>query len=318
MKLTDDMGLAAAERLGVRLTSPDRVVYPDTGVTKAQLAAYYEAVAERMLTYLSRRLLSLVRAPEGAEGHQFFQKHAGKGFPASFINMTITENDGDVKDYLYLEAPSGLLAGVQMSVLEFHVWGSRIEELEKPERIIFDLDPDEGLGFEHVRDAATDIRDALAEWGLKSFPMLTGGKGVHVIAPLRPSAEWPLVKDFCQAFAKTLEREQPQRFTANIRKAKREGRVFVDYFRNERGSTAIAPFSTRARKGAPVATPVGWDELARLPGGNAFSLVEAAARAAAPDPWTGYFELKQVVTTTMFDRIAEPLKKKPARTRKAT
>lgn len=313
MKLTDDMGVAATERLGVKLTSPDRVVYPDAGVTKAQLAAYYDAVADRMLTYLSRRLLSLVRAPEGAEGHQFFQKHAGKGFPKSFIDMTITENDGDVKDYLYLEEPAALLAGVQMSVLEFHVWGSRIDKLEKPERIIFDLDPDEGLGFEHVRDAATDIRDALAGWGLKSFPMVTGGKGVHVIAPLRPSAEWSLVKDFCQAFAKTLEREQPDRFTANIRKAKREGRVFIDYFRNERGSTAIAPFSTRARRGAPVATPVGWDELGRLEAGNVFSLAEAADRAAEPDPWTDYFELKQEITASMFEKIAEPLKKKPAR-----
>ena len=311
MNLIDDMGLAATERHGIKLTHPERVVYADAGITKSQLAAYYDTVAERMLPHLSLRLLSLVRAPDGAEGHRFYQKHAGKGFPDSFIETTITENDGDVKDYMYLENAAGLLAGVQMSVLESHVWGSRVDDLERPERIIFDLDPDEGLGFDHVRGAAHDIRGALQEWDLRSYPMVTGGKGIHVIAPLKPAADWALVKSFCQAFAKTLERDEPDRYTSNIRKAKREGRVFVDYFRNERGATAVAPFSTRARKGAPVAVPVDWGELDALKRANGFSIAEAAERATGADPWPDYFEATQPITEDMLETISAPLRKRP-------
>lgn len=310
MELTDEMGVAAAERHGVKLTHPERIVYPDAGVTKAQLAAYYDAVCDRMLPHVARRLLSLVRAPDGAEGQRFYQKHAGKGFPDNFLEETITENDGEVKEYMYIEDISGLIAGVQMSVLEFHIWGSRVDELERPERIIFDLDPDEGLGFPHVRSAARDIRDALHKWGFRSYPMVTGGKGVHVIAPVQPAADWSLVKSFCQAFAKTLERDQPDRYTSNIRKAKRVGRIFVDYFRNERGSTAVAPYSTRARQGAPVAVPVSWAELETLTGANGFSLVEAAERAQGDDPWPDYFESAQPITDEMLENIAAPLKKR--------
>jgi bifunctional non-homologous end joining protein LigD len=156
-----------------------------------------------------------------------------------------------------------------------------------------------------VRTAAMDIRDALGKWGLESFPMVTGGKGIHVIAPLRAITEWPSVKDFCHGFADHLERTQPDRFTSNIRKAARKGRMFVDYLRNERGSTAIGPFSTRARKGCPVAVPVSWKEVETLERGNGFSLETAAARAHEKDPWPNYFELSQAITKPMVEKVAE-------------
>jgi bifunctional non-homologous end joining protein LigD len=305
MTLTDDMGVAAAKELGVKLTSPDRVVYPDEGTTKARLVAYYAAVAERMLEYVGNRPLSLVRAPQGIKRETFFQKHDAGSFSEAVKKIAIEEKNGEVQDYMYLTNAAGLVSCVQMNTLEFHIWGATVRNVEKAERIIFDIDPDEGLDFSHVRAAAIDIRDVLGKWGLESFPMVTGGKGIHVIAPLRAITEWPSVKDFCHGFADHLQRTQPDRFTSNIRKAARKGRMFVDYLRNERGSTAIGPFSTRARKGCPVAVPVTWQEVETLERGNGFSLEAAAARAHEKDPWPNYFKLRQAITKAMMEKVAE-------------
>jgi bifunctional non-homologous end joining protein LigD len=309
MKLTDEMGIAAAADFGVRLTSPDRVVYPDDGITKARLVAYYAAVSERMLAYVGKRPLSLVRAPRGVGGETFFQKHDNGGFPEIVSKIAIAEkNEPGTKDHMYVTSAAGLMAMVQMNTLEFHIWGASIDDVEKAERIIFDIDPDEGLGFAEVRDAAYRIRERLGEWALESFPLVTGGKGIHVVAPVRAITEWPLVKDFCHAFADRLEATEPERFTSNIRKAKRTGRMFVDYLRNERGSTAIGPFSTRARKGCPVAMPVSWDELDNIPAANVFTLEAAAQRAQEADPWPNYFQLTQSITKGMVEAVAGPVK----------
>jgi bifunctional non-homologous end joining protein LigD len=306
MQFTDDMGIAVAERLGVRLTSPTRPVLPDETVTKGQLVAYYEAVAERMLPLVSNRALSLVRVPHGSK--PFFQKHDSGGFPDVMKKVNIELKESEREDHFYITDLASIIGGVQMSTLEFHIWGSHIETLEQPDRIIFDIDPDEGLEFGHVRDAARRIREVLGEWGLESFPMVTGGKGIHVIAPLKPVTEWPLVKLFCRTFAEKLEQNEPEHFTANIRKVKREGRMFVDYLRNERGATAVAPFSTRGRKGIPCAVPVGWDELDKLKAANAFTLESAAEKAKEPDPWPSYFSLTQSITKGMVEAVAGPLK----------
>lgn len=306
MKLTDDMGIAVAARLGVRLTSPDREALPDGGVTKGQLVAYYDAVAERMLPHIEKRALSLVRVPRGSK--PFFQKHDTGGFPDTMKRVAIELKESDKEDHFYVVDLAGILAGVQMSTLEFHIWGSHIDTLEQPDRIIFDIDPDEGLDFKVTREAARHIREVLGEWGLESFPMVTGGKGIHVIAPLQPVTEWPLVKLFCRTFAQKLEDNEPDSFTANIRKVERKGRMFVDYLRNERGATAIAPFSTRARPGAPCAVPVSWDELETLKAANLFKIDAAAAKVQEPDPWVGYFDLTQSITKGMVEAVAGPLK----------
>jgi bifunctional non-homologous end joining protein LigD len=290
---------------GVKLSSHDKVLFKDCGVTKADLAAHYERVAERMLPHVGKRLLSLVRCPEGIDGECFFQKHESRGFPKQIKKMEVAESDGDRDNYLYVEDLSGLIAGVQMGTLEFHIWGSRVDKNEQPDRIVFDLDPDEGLDFGDVRDAAFDVRDRLAKLGLQTVPMVTGGKGIHVIAPLQRSAEWPEVKAFARGFAVTISEDAPDRYVANMSKAKRKGRIFVDYLRNERGATAISPYSSRARKGAPVATPVSWDELKSLPGANVFHLADMEKRLALPEPWAGSEKWKQSVTKKMIAAVGE-------------
>ncbi len=301
MTLTDDGGLAIAKRLGVTLSNPEREAMVGETISKAQLVAYYEAVSKRLLPHLVKRPLSLVRVPHG--GRSFYQKHAGDGFPDELGRVPITEKEGDVEDYLYVSDLAGVAAAVQMNTLEFHIWGSRVEHLEQPDRLVFDIDPDEGLDFGAVRDAALTIRDRLAALKLKSFPMVSGGKGIHVVAPLQPEAEWDDTKAFCRAFAQKLEADEPHRFTSNIRKAERKGRMFVDYLRNERGSTAIAPFSTRARKGVPCAVPVSWDEVPGLKAANGFGIEAAARRAQEPDPWSGYRRIKQKLTPTLLKKL---------------
>ncbi|MBJ3785007.1 DNA ligase D [Devosia sediminis] len=290
----EDDGEAVAEKLGVRLTSPDRVVYAGQGITKSQLVAYYEDVAKAMLPHIENRPLSLVRCPQGPKGHCFFQKHDTGGFPDQIHSGTIIEKDGEKEDYFFVDDLPGLVAGVQMNVLEWHIWGSRFDDVEKPDRLVFDIDPDEGLDFSHIISAAQDIRDRLKDLGYTSFPMVSGGKGIHVIVPLKPKAEWPEVKAFCKDFAQAMADEEPDRFTANLSKARRKGRLFIDYLRNERGSTAISPWSVRSREGAPVAVPVEWDEVPSLKKANGFSLAEAAERARSK-PWPNYFRQKQVL-----------------------
>eukprot|EP00919_Chromeraceae_sp_WS-2016_P031633 GHVR01074745.1.p2 GENE.GHVR01074745.1~~GHVR01074745.1.p2 ORF type:complete len:222 (+),score=48.81 GHVR01074745.1:221-886(+) len=215
----------------------------------------------------------------------------------------ITEKDGSKEDYFYLDDLAGLIAGTQMNVLEWHIWGARTNDVERPERIIFDIDPDEGLGFADVRAAATDIRDTLDALDLKSYPLVSGGKGVHVIAPLTPKAQWPEVKAFCKAVTQRLAEAQPDRFVATMSKAKRKGKLFIDYLRNERGSTAIAPWSSRSREGAPAAVPVTWKELETVKEANQFTLAMAAERARAADPWADYFTIDQSITKAMLKAV---------------
>lgn len=289
----DHDGEEVAERLGVRLTSPSRVVFPGQGITKADLVAYYESVAEVMLPHIADRPLSLVRCPQGRAKACFFQKHDTGGFPDEIKSTTVTEKDGTKEHYFYIEDLPGLIAGTQMNTLEWHIWGSRRADIEKPDRLVFDIDPDEGLDFSAVISAANEIADRLKSLKLKSYPLVSGGKGIHVIVPIKPETAWPEVKTFCKDFAQSLADDEPDRFTANLSKAKRKGRLFIDYLRNERGSTAIAPWSARSRETAPVAVPLTWDEVQTLKAANIFSLDAAAARAKSENPWPDYFKTKQ-------------------------
>ncbi|WP_428970390.1 DNA ligase D [Sphingomonas sp. Xoc002] len=253
--------VAADVASSVVITNRDRVIDPEGGVTKGQLADHYAAVAPIMLPWVGSRPISLVRCPQGRAKKCFFQKHDAGTFGTDVHHVAILEKDGHEEPYLYVDTPDGLLTCVQMGTIEFHGWGARIEDVEKADRLVFDLDPDEGLDFEAVRRAAFQFRDILKQIGLETFPMVTGGKGVHVIAPLTPQAEWPEVKDFAQRLAMAVAQNDPDNFTAALPKAQRKGRIFVDYLRNQRGATAVMPYAVRARPGAPVAVPITWKEM---------------------------------------------------------
>ncbi|ESY22245.1 MULTISPECIES: DNA ligase D [unclassified Mesorhizobium] len=294
--LAPAMGKEIARAVGVTLTHPDKVMYPGTEVTKATLAAYYAAVAEKMLPHIQDRPLSLVRDTDGDLQQTFFQKHKLPGMPKTIHDGQLEKMSGKESRILWVDDLAGLIAGVQMNVLEFHVWGSLRQQPNLPHRIIFDIDPDEGLGFGDVTQAALDIRGVLDALGLQSWPLLSGGKGVHVVVPLVPEADWEVVKGFCQDFAELLARTDPSRFVANMSKAKRKGRMFIDYLRNGQGATAICPWSTRARSGASCAVPVTWDELPTFKSASAFDVFAAAARAQESDAWEGYSDVEQTLT----------------------
>ena len=251
----------AAPETSIKVSSRDRVIFDKSDVTKGDLADYYVAVSGIMLPFAANRPISLVRCPQGRSRACFFQKHDAGSFGDAVHQVPIREKDGSTEDYLYVDDADGLVACVQMGTIEFHGWGSSNATLEKPDRLVFDLDPDEGLDFGDTKKAAEHLKNQLAELGLVSFPMLSGGKGVHVVVPLTPEAEWPAVKDFADRFARAMAGAEPERFVATMAKAKRKGRIFIDWLRNQRGSTAVMPYSARARAGAPVAAPVSWSEL---------------------------------------------------------
>ena len=297
--LDPGIGKEIAVAVGVKLTHPDKVMYPGTRVTKATLAAYYAMVAEKMLPHIQDRPLSLVRDTDGDLQQTFFQKHKLPGMPKAIHDGQLAKMSGKESRILWVGDLAGLIAGVQMNVLEFHIWGSLRQQPDLPHRMIFDIDPDEGLGFTAVKQAALDIRGILEALGLQSWPLLSGGKGVHVVVPLVPEADWDEVKSFCQDFAELLARTDPSRFVANMSRAKRKGRMFLDYLRNGQGSTAICPWSTRARAGASCAVPVSWEELPSCESANGFDVFAAAARAQLPEAWEGYFDVEQTLT----DRI---------------
>ncbi len=245
----------------ITVTSRDRILFDESDVTKGDLADYYAAVSGIMLPFAGSRPISLVRCPQGRSRACFFQKHDAGSFGDAVHQVPIREKDGSTEDYLYVDDADGLVACVQMGTIEFHGWGSSVAALEKPDRLVFDLDPDEGLAFSDTKSAAEHLKTQLAELGLVSFPLLSGGKGVHVVVPLTPDAEWPAVKDFADRFARALAGAEPDRFVATMAKARRKGRIFIDWLRNQRGATAVMPYSARARAGAPVAAPVSWTEL---------------------------------------------------------
>ncbi|HVE14094.1 MAG TPA: DNA ligase D [Elusimicrobiota bacterium] len=276
------------------LTHPDRVLYPGQGLTKADLAAYYEAAADSILPHIGGRPVALVRCPGGAGKPCFFQKHAGEEFPAAVKAAPIRERDGRVELCIYVDDLAGLLGLVQLGALELHPWGSRVGDVERPDRLVFDLDPSPGLPFGRVLSAAREVRDRLEAVGLRSFVKTTGGKGLHVVAPIQPREEWPAVKSFAKALAASMASDSPRAYTARLPKAERAGKIFVDYLRNDRGATAVCAYSTRARDGAPVSTPLAWEELTPSLRPERFDVRTLPRRLSArPDPWPDFFRLRQ-------------------------
>ncbi len=261
-----------AEDFGIEISSPERVIFPELGLTKKDLADYYAAVEPLIMIDAADRPMTLIRCPGGRSGECFFQKHDKGTFGPHVKRIPIEEKDGHFEDYLYLDNIQGLLACVQMGTIEFHGWGSKVDKVEYPDRLVFDLDPDVGLDFNKVKAAAVRLKGLLEDLGLKSFPLLSGGKGIHVVVPLDASKDWPTVKSFADRFSRAISEAEPQTFTANIRKVQRKGRIFLDWLRNQRGATAVMPYSARAREGAPVAAPVTWAELDKYDGGNHFTI----------------------------------------------
>ncbi len=281
---------------GVRLTNPDRVLYPEAGITKLALAQYYAAIADWALPHLAHRPLSLLRCPEGHHKHCFYQKHLSSGVPDVLGRVEITEKTV-ARPYLVIENLAGLVGIVQMGVLEVHPWGSTIDRIETPDRITFDFDPDIGLPWQRVTEAAIEMREALLGIGLQSFVKTTGGKGLHVVVPVAPRLGWDAVKEFARWVAERFVAAYPDRFTANMAKRARRGRIFIDYLRNMRGATAIGAYSPRAQPGAPVATPLSWEEVENGIRPDAFSVATVPTRLARlkSDPWAEMLHLRQSI-----------------------
>jgi bifunctional non-homologous end joining protein LigD len=282
---------------GIKLSNPDKVYYPDIGLTKLDLARYYEAVARAMLPYVVNRPISLVRCPEGIEGEHFFQRHAMKGMSRAIKQIPIPGGESK-KPYLYIDDEEALFGLVQIGTLEIHDWGVSLDHIDKPDRLVFDLDPDEGLELATLKAAAVEVRDFLADLGFTSFLKSTGGKGLHLVAPLTPKLGWNVVKPFTKAIADALVAARPDRYTANPLKKTREGKIFVDYLRNQRGGSAIVNYSTRAKKGAPVACPLRWNELKGLKEAAPYTAKTLPARLKAMkrDPWEAFFSTRQSIT----------------------
>lgn len=273
-KRTEEIVMETPEAVppAVEISHPERIVYPESGLTKQMVADYYRQISPFMLPHLAGRPVSLVRCPQGRQHKCFFQKHAPDGFGQHIHPVDIVESDGDHAAYFHVDNAYGLLDCVQMGALEFHGWGARHTALETPDRVIFDLDPDNAVNFSAVVEAALLIRKELLSLGLQSFAMLSGGKGVHVVVPLIPTEEWPVIKDFARRFAHALSDAMPDRLVATMSKARRKQRIFIDWLRNERGATSVQPYSLRAREHAPIATPVSWKELKTAKSADRFCL----------------------------------------------
>ncbi|HET9923855.1 MAG TPA: DNA ligase D [Methylomirabilota bacterium] len=306
-----DTGAAVA---GVRLTHPERVLYPDQAITKLALARYYEAVADWILPHVADRPLSLVRCPEGQPGPCFYQKHAGPGVPKEVKRVRIRESGGGTASYLYLDDLAGVVALTQIGVLEIHTWGAQVARLDRPDRLLLDLDPAPGLPWTRVVEAAQEIHALLADLDLVAFVKTTGGKGLHVVVPLRPEAGWDALRALGEGIGAELARRAPDRYTINPLKAARRGRIFVDYLRNVRGATAVAAYSTRARPGAPVSTPLGWSELAgkTRPGDFTVETVPKRLASLRRDPWADFFSVDQAITSRTARALASAGRPAPA------
>jgi bifunctional non-homologous end joining protein LigD len=282
------------EIAGVRLTSPDKVLYPEQGITKRDLANYMVAVADWMLPHVAKRPITLVRCPTGRQKKCFYQRHAGSGVPGELGEIPVP---GFEEPYLFVRDVQGLVALVQMGVLEIHPWGARNDNPERPDRMIFDLDPGEGLAFADVVAAAREVRAMLDSMKLTSFLKTTGGKGLHLIVPIVRRYDWQEVKAFARRAAEKLVKEKPERYLIRMSKAERRGRILIDYLRNDPTSTAIAPYSTRSREGAPVATPLAWDELNDKLDPKAFNekTLPARLQGLRQDPWKDMAAVKQAL-----------------------
>jgi bifunctional non-homologous end joining protein LigD len=301
----------------VRLTHPGRLYWQDAGITKADLADYYAHVWPYMAPFVVGRPLALLRCPGGIGAPCFFQKHAWKGLSRA-IHSVEDPQDAAGEALLVIESLDGLIGLVQGGVLEIHPWGATLKALERQDMIIMDLDPGDGVAWVDVISAAKEVRERFKLSGLESFVKTSGGKGLHVVAPLKPRAGWDEVKAFTKGMAQAMAADSPQRYVATVAKAQRHGKILIDYLRNARGATAVAPYSPRARAGAPVSMPLAWEELGPEIGPAFFTLANSAARLAqrAKDPWADFHQAA-VGLASSKPVVAKRAASKAAKTRHA-
>jgi bifunctional non-homologous end joining protein LigD len=290
----------AVEIAGVAISHPDRVLFPETGLTKRGLAEFYLRIADRILPHVVNRPLTVVRCPEGESGECFYQKHPPDGSGPYLRRLEIEDRDGP-GIFFAINSLQGLIYLVQNGTLEFHPWGCRADRVEYPDRLIFDLDPDPAVPWRQVIAGAGQVHDSLTALGLVNFLKTTGGKGLHIVAPLARRRTWEEVREFAQAFAVQMQAEHPETFTLAMPKDRRHGRIFLDHFRNSRGAMTVAAYSTRAQAGAPVSTPVAWQELTPALKSNSFTVENLPARLAAlkREPWAGFEKVRQGITERM-------------------
>ncbi|MDB5391417.1 MAG: hypothetical protein JWM11_7063 [Planctomycetaceae bacterium] len=284
--------------VGVRLTHPDKLLYPDEGVTKFELASYYRDIAKWMLPHIKHRPLVLVRCPDGRGKECFYQKHPGIGTPDNLRQIPIRESN-KTENYVLIDDVGGLISLAQIGALEVHAWGSQEDKLERPDRLVFDLDPSPEVPWARVVASATEIRKFLLDLGLESFVKTTGGKGLHLVVPVERRHDWDEAKAFCKAVADAIVAVAPKHYTSNMSKAARPNKIFVDYLRNGRGATAVVPFSPRSRPGASVSMPLGWDELTAEIHSDHFTIRNAMARLSklSDDPWKELSTVRQSLST---------------------
>ncbi|MBQ0823946.1 non-homologous end-joining DNA ligase [Microvirga sp. HBU67558] len=297
------------EVAGVTLTHPDRVLWEDQGVTKQELAAFYAGISDWLLPHLVDRPLTLIRCPGGAEKKCFIQRHSWAGM-SPFIHSDTVEDGTTKQEILTVRDIRGVVALVQSGVLEMHVWGATLADLERPDRLVFDFDPGEGVDWPAVIAGARAVRERLKALGLESFVKTTGGKGLHVVVPLKPRAPWKDALAFTRDIAEAMAADEPDRYTTTSAKQEREGRIFIDYLRNNREASAVAPYSTRSRPGAPVATPVTWEELSSDLKPNGFTVENLSNRLKAlkRDPWADMGKADQVLPERARSKRAPPKK----------
>ncbi len=286
------MTKTATRVAGITLSHPDRIYWADAGITKRDLADFYRSIWTWMKPHILGRPIALVRCPDGAAGQCFFQKHASAGISTEHLHMVAEKGNKIIS----VDDLSGLIALVQAGVLEVHTRGATIADRERADRLVFDLDPGRGTGWSDVVKAAREVRKRLDALKLKSFVKTSGGKGLHVVLPIKP-APWAAAKDFAYAVAAAMAADAPDRYTATAAKRKRNNRIFIDYLRNSREATAVAPYSPRARPGAPVSAPVDWAELGALKSANQYTVLNLPARLARlrKDPWAGIGRIKQAL-----------------------
>jgi bifunctional non-homologous end joining protein LigD len=290
---------------GLPISHPEKILDAESGMTKLDLANFYLGVSEYMLPHVADRPLSIVRCPEGTAKQCFFQKHIGKGLPPGIGSVPVPDKKtGAIEQYVTLNTAEGLVGMAQLGVLEIHPWGSKNDDLEHPDRIIFDMDPDEAIDWKTLAATAKVFRALLEDLGLQSFLKVTGGKGLHVVVPIRPENDWPIIKDFAHDIVLGMERKNPDLYVTKMTKALRKNRIYLDYLRNDRGSTAVAPYSPRARSGVPVSLPLDWKVLeAKARPVFRVTDFDSWKKHLKTDPWAEMGRLKQRLTSKILNSV---------------